>query len=182
MSNFVDWLKTEWAALEQRQGKKYSARQLSIETGLSPNTLYPLLKNPEVKPSPETCHKLATFFNVEPLLVLEVAGHVSAQDVTGTASEFNSALKRSDLQQLLFTAQELSPTEVQLVQQLVDRLRVKRQEEATQSNGSCVPICARVTSARPATPAATMRKPRTRGMALRKGSSTAPSTKTRIGT
>lgn len=142
MSNFIDWLKIEWAAMEQRQGQKYSARQLSIEAGLSPNTLYPLLNNPEVKPSPETCHKLATFFDVEPLLVLEVAGHVSAQDVAGTVSEFETALQRSDLQQLLLTAQELSPVEVQLVQQLVDRLRVKRQEEEAQevSRGAAVAL------------------------------------------
>lgn len=129
MSKFVDWLKTEWEALERQLGKKYSARQLSIEAGLSPNTLYQLLNHPEVKPSPETCHKLADFFGVESLFVLEVAGHVSAKELTETASELEVALQRSDLQKLLLSARDLSPTEVQLVQQMVDQLRIKRRED-----------------------------------------------------
>ncbi len=132
MSNFIDWLKREWAALERKTGQKFSARQLSIEAGLSPNTLYPLLKYPEIKPSLETCRKLANYFGVEPLLVLEVAGHISVQDVAQTTSEFEEALQRSDLQKLLLTAQELSPPELQLVQQLVDQLRLKRREEEVQ--------------------------------------------------
>ncbi len=129
MSNFVDWLKTEWAVLERKSGQKFSARQLSIEAGLSPNTLYPLLKHPEIRPSLETCRKLAGFFGVEPLLVLEAAGHVSVQDVTAAASQFGEALQRSDLQKLLVAAQELSPSELQLVQQLIDQLRLKRRKE-----------------------------------------------------
>ena len=133
MSRFVDWLKTEWETLERKQGKKYSARQLSIEAGLSPNTLYPLLNHPEVKPSPETCRKLAEFFGVEPLLVLEAAGHVSAREVAETASEFEAALQRTDLQKLLLTARDLSPTEVQLVQQLVDQLRLRHREAEAQA-------------------------------------------------
>ena len=132
MSKFIDWLKAEWAALERKKGRKYSARQLSIEAGLSPNTLYPLLNHPEITPSPETCRKLAHIFGVEPLLVLEVAGHVSASDVVETASEFEGALERGDLQKLLLTAKELSPPEIQLVQQLVDQLRLKRRQEEVQ--------------------------------------------------
>jgi CheY-like chemotaxis protein len=118
--------------LAGRTGDKYSARRLSIEAGLSPNTLYQLLKHPEVKPSPETCHKLAGFFGVEPLLVLEIAGHVSAIEVGETTSELEMALRRSDLQKLLLSAQDLSPTEVQLVQQLVDQLRIKHRETEAQ--------------------------------------------------
>lgn len=133
MSNFIDWLKTEWLALERNTGQKFSARQLSIEAGLSPNTLYPLLKHADIKPSLETCRKLASFFKVEPLLVLEVAGHVSVQDVTEAASEFEAALQRSDLQKLLLSAQQLAPAELQLVQQLVDQLRLKRREEEVQA-------------------------------------------------
>ena len=67
MSQFVQWLKAEWETLERRRGENYSARRLSIEAGLSPNTLYQLLKRPEVKPSPETCRKLAAFFGVATL-------------------------------------------------------------------------------------------------------------------
>lgn len=132
MSEFVKWLKTEWEALEGRTGEKYSTRRLSIEAGLSANTLYQLLKHPEVKPSPETCHKLAGFFNLDPLLVLEMAGHVSAIEVAETASELENALRRSDLRQLLLSAQDLSPTEVQLVQQLVDQIRIKKREAEPQ--------------------------------------------------
>lgn len=128
MSRFIDWLKTEWEALERKQGQKYSTRRLSTEAGLSPNTLYQLLNHPEVKPSPETCHKLADFFGVEPLLVLEVAGHVSAKEVSQAGSELEAALQRSDLQKLLLSARDLSPTEIQLVQQMVDQLRLKRRE------------------------------------------------------
>lgn len=128
MSKFVDWLKNEWEALERKQGKKYSARQLSIEAGLSPNTLYQLLNHPDVKPSPETCHKLANFFEIEALTVLEVAGHVSAREVAAISSELEAALQRSDLQKLLLSAQDLSPSEVQLVQQMVDQLRIRRRE------------------------------------------------------
>ena len=128
MSKFIDWLKTEWEALERKQGKKYSARQLSIEAGLSPNTLYQLLNHPEVKPSPETCHKLAEFFDVEALLVLEVAGHVSARELAETTSGLEFALQRSDLQKLLLSAQDLTPGEVQLVQQMIDQLRIRRRE------------------------------------------------------
>ncbi len=129
MSNFVAWLKTEWDALERKRGKKYSTRRLSTGAGLSPNTLYQLLNHPEVKPSPETCHKLAGFFGVEPLMVLEVAGHVSAKEVSEIGSEFEAALQRSDLQKLLLSARDLSPTEIQLVQQMVDQLRIKHREE-----------------------------------------------------
>lgn len=133
MPEFVAWLRSEWEALERKHGKKYSARQLSMEAGLSPNTLYQLLNHPEVKPSPETCHKLADFFGLDPLLVLEVAGHVSAKDIPEPASELEIALRRSDLQKLLLSARELSPTEVQLVRQMVDQLRVKRQEQERQA-------------------------------------------------
>lgn len=126
MTTFVDWLKAEWEALEQREGNKYSARRLSIEAGLSPNTLYQLLNHPGVKPSPETCHKLAEFFDVEPLLVLELAGHVSSKEVSQAASAFEMALRRTDLQKLLLSAQDLSASEVQLVQQMVDQLRIRR--------------------------------------------------------
>jgi CheY-like chemotaxis protein/DNA-binding XRE family transcriptional regulator len=129
MSNFVEWLKTEWEALERKQKKKYSTRQLSMAAGLSPNTLYQLLNHPEVKPSPETCHKLAAFFELDPLLVLEVAGHVSTKELAQTTSTLETALQRSDLQQLLLSAQELSPTEVQLVQQMINQLRIRRREE-----------------------------------------------------
>ena len=132
MSEFVRWLKAEWEALEGRRSEKYSARRLSIEAGLSPNTLYQLLNHPEVKPSPETCHKLAGFFGVEPLLVLEMAGHVSAIEITETTSELEAALRRSDLQKLLLTARDLPPAEVQFVQQLVDQLRMKHWEAETQ--------------------------------------------------
>jgi CheY-like chemotaxis protein len=122
VSEFAQWLKTEWEAMEGRTGEKYSARRLSMEAGLSPNTLYQLLKHREVKPNPETCHKLAGFFKVEPLFVLEMVGHVSAIQVSEAASELEVALRRSDLRQLLLSAQDLSPTEIQLVQQLVDQL------------------------------------------------------------
>ena len=132
MSGFVQWLKAEWEALEGRRSEKYSARRLSIEAGLSPNTLYQLLNHPEVKPSPETYHKLAGFFGAEPLLVLEMAGHVSAIEITETTSELEAALRRSDLQKLLLTARDLPPAEVQFVQQLVDQLRMKRWEAETQ--------------------------------------------------
>jgi CheY-like chemotaxis protein len=116
MSKFIDWLKAEWEALERKQGQKYSTRRLSVN-------------HPEVKPSPETCHKLAEFLGVEPLLVLEIAGHVSAGGVAKTTSELETALQRSDLQQLLLSAGDLSPHEVQLVQQMVDQLRIKHREE-----------------------------------------------------
>ncbi len=133
MITFVNWLKTEWEALEQKQGKKYSTRRLSMEAGLSPNTLYQLLNHPEVKPSPETCHKLADFFVVDSLYVLEIAGHVSAQDVGKTTSDLENALQRSDLHQLLLSARDLSPTEVKIVQQVVDQLRIKHREEMTEA-------------------------------------------------
>ena len=132
MSKFVEWVKTEWAALERKQGKKYSARRLSIEAGLSPNTLYQLLNHPEVKPNPETCHKLAHFFSTEPILVLEMAGHVSVKEVTEITSDLSAALQRTDLQKLLLSAHDLSPAEVQLVQQMVDQLSLKHREEEIQ--------------------------------------------------
>lgn len=128
MTNFVNWLKTEWEAFERKRGKKYSTRRLSIEAGLSPNTLYQLLNHPEVKPSTDTCHKLADFFGVDSLYVLEIAGHVSAQEVGKTTSELESALQRSDLQKLILSARDLSPTEVQIVQQVVDQLTIKHRE------------------------------------------------------
>jgi CheY-like chemotaxis protein len=129
MSDFVEWLKNEWQALERRSQQKYSTRRLSVDAGLSPNTLYQLLKHPEVKASPETCHKLAEFFGVEPLQVLELAGHVVVPRSRGeTDSNLELALQRSDLQKLLRSAQDLPAAEVQLVQQLVDQLRVRHRE------------------------------------------------------
>jgi len=129
MSQFVQWLKAEWETLERRTDEKYSARRLSIEAGLSPNTLYQLLKHPEVEPRPETCRKLAAFFGVAPLLVLQLAGHVPSKEAAETFSEFEAALQRGDLQTLILSAKDLSPAEVQLVQQMVDQLRTKRREE-----------------------------------------------------
>lgn len=126
MSAFINWLKTEWETLERQRGEKFSARKLSIEAGLSPNTLYQLLKHPEVTPNPETCQKLATFLGAAPLMVLELAGHVPQNEVAETLSRFEEALRRKDLQTLLLSAQDLSPTEIQLVQQLVDQLRANR--------------------------------------------------------
>jgi CheY-like chemotaxis protein len=89
-----------------------------------------LLNHPEVKPSPETCHKLAEVFNVEPLLVLELAGHVASAELGDVAAEFEEALSRVELRKLLLSAQNLLPADVKLVQQLVDQLQIKRQEEA----------------------------------------------------
>lgn len=142
MAGFGQWLKTEWEALEGRTGEKYSTRRLSIQAGLSPNTLYQLLKHPEVKPNPETCRKLAEFFGVEPLLVLEMAGHVSAIEVSEITGELETALRRSDLQKLLLSAQELSAAEVQAVQQLVEHLRAKRRESeaAAAARGAAVAL------------------------------------------
>jgi CheY-like chemotaxis protein len=88
--------------------------------------LYQLLNHPEVKPNPETCHKLADFFGVEPLWVLETAGHVTMREVSQADSEVVTALGRSDLQKLLLSAQDLSPIEIQLVQQMIDQFRAKR--------------------------------------------------------
>ena len=126
MLSFVEWLKNEWETLERNQRRKFSARSLSLAAGLSPNTLYQLLKNPDVKPSPETCHKLADFFQVEPLSVLEIAGHVAGSASRAAKPGVADALQRSDLQKLLLSAQALSPGEVQVVQQLIDQLRIKR--------------------------------------------------------
>jgi CheY-like chemotaxis protein len=136
MSEFVRWLKAEKETLERRTGGKYSDRRLSIEAGLSPNTLYQLLKHPQVKPSPETCHKLAAFFGATPLMVLELAGHVPSQEVAETFSEFEAALQRKDLQALLLSAKDLSPGEIQLVQQMVDQLRSKHGEESAASGAA----------------------------------------------
>ncbi len=136
MSEFVDWLKAEWDTLERQTREKYSARRLSIEAGLSPNTLYQLLNHPEVKPSPETCHKLAAFFRAAPLMVLELAGHVPSREVAETFSKFEEALQRKDLQVLLLSAKELSSAEIQLVQQLVDKLRSRRSEESAASGAA----------------------------------------------
>jgi CheY-like chemotaxis protein/transcriptional regulator with XRE-family HTH domain len=141
MTDFVDWLKSEWEALERRQGEKYSARRLSMEAGLSPNTLYQLLNHPEVTPSPETCHKLADFFGVDSLLVLELAGHVAAKPLNDTPSELQTVLQRRDLQQLLLSMQDLAPTDIQLVQQLVNQLRIKRQQERSEvARGAAVAL------------------------------------------
>lgn len=129
MTGFVEWLKTEWAALERKTANKFSARRLSIAAGLSPNTLYQLLNHPEVKPSPETCHKLAEFFEVDPLSVLEIAGHVPVKEISQVKSNLKSALQRADLRKLLLSAQDLSPNEIQLVQQMIDQFRIKHQEE-----------------------------------------------------
>jgi len=139
MSQFVTWLKAEWESLEKRKGEKYSARRLSMEAGLSPNTLYQLLKHPEVKPSTETCHKLAAFFGHAPLVVLELAGHVTSKEHAPTASEIEAGLHRSDLKALLLSARDLSPDEVQVVQQMVDHLRAKRRE-ADVASGAAVAL------------------------------------------
>jgi len=126
MSEFVQWLTAEWEALEKREGKKYSARRLSIAAGLSPNTLYQLLKHLEIKPRPETCQKLAVFFNVSPMWLLQLAGHVPSQEGAQPSPSLDVALQRGDLQHLVLSAMDLSPGEVQLVQEVVDRLQAKR--------------------------------------------------------
>jgi len=132
MTKFLDWLKSEWEGLERVEGVKYSTRKLALAADLSPGTLYQLLNHPKVTPSPETCHKLAQLFDVNPLLVMEIAGYVSTEERDGPL-ELEDAWQRSDLRQLLLSAQELAPAEVKLVQQLVDQLRIKQREEETQA-------------------------------------------------
>lgn len=139
MSQFVAWLKAEWANWERQTGKKYTARRLSMEAGLSPNTLYQLLKHPEVKPSPESCRKLAAFFGLDPLPVLELAGYLPSQELTQNASELETMLRRSDVRALVLSAKDLSPAEIQIVQQVADRLRTKRREEEV-SSGAAVAL------------------------------------------
>lgn len=129
MTKFVDWLNTQWEALERQEATKYSARRLSMAAGLSPNTLYQLLNHPEVKPSPETCHKLAIFFDVEPLLVLELAGHVETTGLTNVPLELETALQRPEMRRLVLDAKDLPPGDIHLVQQMVDQLRVRRRKQ-----------------------------------------------------
>ncbi len=139
MSEFIQWLKAEWEAVEREKGRKYSARRLSIEAGLSPNTLIQLLKHPEIKPRPETCRKLAAFFDVSPLWLLQMAGHVPSKEGAETASELDAVLARGDLRKLVVSAKDLAPTEIQLVQQMVDQLRAKRQA-ADVASGAAVAL------------------------------------------
>ena len=138
MSEFVRWLKNEWETLERMTGDKYSARKLSIEAGLSPNTLYQSLKDPAVRPRPETCRKLAAFFGVAPLVVLQLAGHVPSKEAAETLSELEAALQRGDLQTLILSAQDLPADEVQLVQQIVDQLQAKRREHEVARGAAAV--------------------------------------------
>jgi CheY-like chemotaxis protein len=135
MPDFVEWLKSEWEALERKTGSKYSARRLSIEAGLSPNTLYQLLRHPEIKPNPGTCRKLAAFFNASPVWVLELAGHVSTTERADTSS-VEAALTRGDVKQLVLTVTELSQAEMKLVQQLADQLRARRRQEDVASGAA----------------------------------------------
>jgi CheY-like chemotaxis protein len=108
-----------------------------MEAGLSPNTLYQLLKRPEVRPNPDTCRKLAEFFKVPPLSILELAGHVAPDEGTPASAGYEAVLgRRGDLRDLLASLQDLSPPEVQLVQQMVDRLRVRRRAEAVASGAA----------------------------------------------
>jgi CheY-like chemotaxis protein len=51
----------------------------------------------------------------------------------GVASRFQAALQRQDLHQLLLSAHELPGADVQLVQQLVDQLRLKHQRQEAQA-------------------------------------------------
>ena len=129
MSRFVDWLKQEWELLERQTNEKYSTRRLSMMAGLSPNTLYQLLNHPEVRPSPETCHRLAELFDADPLYVLELAGHVATSEASHLPGEFAAALQRPELQRLIPDLKNLIPAELQLVQQLVNQLLSKRRDE-----------------------------------------------------
>jgi CheY-like chemotaxis protein len=54
---------------------------------------------------------------------------VPSKEAAETLSELEAALQRGDLQTLILSAKDLSPAEVQLVQQMVDQLRTKRREE-----------------------------------------------------
>ncbi|MEM7347609.1 MAG: response regulator, partial [Chloroflexota bacterium] len=103
---------------------------------------YQLLKHPEVTPSTETCHKLAECFGVDPLFVFEIVGHVSAKQSNENSPDIEVALQRSDLKQLLLSAQDLAPAEIKLVQQLVDQLRPKVQVEAepTVAQGAAIAL------------------------------------------
>lgn len=132
MSRFVDWLKHEWDLLERQENEKYSTRRLSMMAGLSPNTLYQLLNHPEIRPSPETCHRLAELFDADPLYVLELAGHISTTETHDLPEEFAAALQRPELQRLIPDLQNLTSAELQLVQQLVNQLHSKRRVEGMQ--------------------------------------------------
>jgi len=129
MSRFLDWLKHEWELLERRENEKYSTRRLSMMAGLSPNTLYQLLNHPEVRPSPETCHRLAELFDADPLYILELAGHVSTMETSDLPEGLAVAWQRPELQRLIPELQNLTSAELQLVQQLVNQLHSKRRDE-----------------------------------------------------
>jgi CheY-like chemotaxis protein len=52
-----------------------------------------------------------------------------------------TVLQRRDLQQLLLSMQDLAPTDIQLVQQLVNQLRIKRQQERSEvARGAAVAL------------------------------------------
>lgn len=70
---FANWLKRR---IEERG---LSLRAASTYSGLSPTTIHRLVTEPERTPDPETCHKLAQFFKVDPDYVLAMAGHRIAQ-------------------------------------------------------------------------------------------------------
>jgi len=131
-SEFVQWLKREWDALERRTHQNYSVRRLSLEAGLSAGTLHQLLKRPDVQPSPKTCNKLAVFFGLDPRHVLQLAGHIVPPDGE-TRSDLEAAMQRSDLRTLIRDLVEFTSDEVRIVQQTADQLKTRRKMQKAAS-------------------------------------------------
>lgn len=131
-SEFIQWLRKEWDALERRTDQKYSVRRLSLEAGLSAGTLHQLLRRPDMQPSPKTCNKLAAFFETEPQHVLQLAHHIQLADSPSTSS-VKAAIQRSDLRALLGDLAEFTDDEIQIVQQTVDQLKTRRRMQRAAS-------------------------------------------------
>ena len=64
----------------KREEAQLSQSQLSYKTGLSTSGIF-RIENDERKPSPETLDKYATLFSLNKVMLLELAGYISKDDI-----------------------------------------------------------------------------------------------------
>lgn len=64
----------------KREEARLSQSQLSYKTGLSTSGIF-RIENDERKPSPDTLDKYATLFSLNKVMLLELAGYISKEDV-----------------------------------------------------------------------------------------------------
>ena len=124
LSKFLErWIETN----------KTNARWLSQDSGVKQSTLHYIMRK-DVQPRPDTLQKLATSMGVSPRLLLQLAGHVTEEDL-------EPSLVSSDDQELLGLWHRIPDGDRPLLRRIMEAAATYRarpaqdSQEATSADG-----------------------------------------------